>query len=356
MSIVINARFLTQSLTGVQRFALEISRELKKIDPAITCLMPKHDKNGMKGAKSLEPVRQGTLNGHLWEQIELVRYLKKNGSPLLLNLTNTAPLFYNNQVVTIHDLSFLRNPAWFSRSFYHLYRFLIPRIAKRALKIITVSEFSKSEIVELLKVPEEKVRVIHNAPFSEDISEEKHSDTEISDDGDYILTVSSINPRKNLHGLVDAFNALDANGLKLFIVGEWHRAYNNTDIMHKISKNDNIVLKGSQSNDELKRLYRNARMFVYPSFYEGFGLPPIEAMSFGCPVVTSNVTSLPEVCGDAVLYVDPHSVKSISAGMERVLDDNALRESMIKKGHEQAKKYSWKKSAGHYMDVIREII
>src|SRR3972149_8611226 len=146
--IIVNSRFLTQKITGVQRNAIEISRELRKLYPDITFISPQNIYH-RNIASELNVILFGRLRGHLWEQIDLHRYLNKNNKPLLLNMANTAPISYKNQIVTICDLSFLRHPEWFSKTFYFYYRFLIPKIVKNSLKIVTISKFSKNEIMDL---------------------------------------------------------------------------------------------------------------------------------------------------------------------------------------------------------------
>jgi len=151
--IVVNSRFLTQKITGVQRHAIELSLQLKQLRPDIKFVAPKNIIH-TDIASLLKVETVGTRTGHLWEQISLPRYLKKHNKEktLLLCLANTAPLYYKNKIVTIHDVSFLANPQWFDKKFYYFYRFLIPRIARNAQTVITVSEFSKKEIIGKMKI------------------------------------------------------------------------------------------------------------------------------------------------------------------------------------------------------------
>lgn len=353
MKIYINARFLTQKITGSQRFAIEISKQLKKINPSIKFATPKNIIH-TDLAKLLEAEIIGKNMGHVWEQIDLPLYLRSKGNPLLLNLVNTAPLFYKNQIVTIHDLSFLRNPDWFSKKFYYYYRFLIPKIAKNSLKIITVSEFSKKEIINLLNISEENIKVIYCA-----ISKEFQDIIKIDSNnnyGNYILAVSSLDPRKNFERLLLAYNRLTLKDTKLVIAGSKHKIFVDVKIKNFIRNNKNIILTGYVSDKVLVSLYRNAIVFVYPSIYEGFGLPPLEAMACGCPVVASNAASIPEVCCDAAYSVDPYNVDSIVEGIYKVLTDESLRQSLIQKGFERVKLFSWEKSAQKVIKIIEEVL
>jgi glycosyltransferase involved in cell wall biosynthesis len=355
MNIYINARFLTQKVTGVQRYALEISKQLRVQYPGALFISPrkivhKDMMNEFDGSAC------GILTGHLWEQIVLPHYLKKANNPLLVNLGNTAPLFYKKQIITIFDLSFLRNPEWFSRKFYYYYRFLIPKIANKALKIITISEFSKKEIVRLLNVPEQKIQVIYcgaNTKFRGNITP---GEPRLIEPKNYILSVSSLEPRKNITNLILAFKKMALSDVHLVLVGSRASVFANNELKDLTQLQKNIIFIGYLSDDQLARLYNNAKLFVYPTFYEGFGLPPLEAMACGCPVVVSNTASLPEVCGDAAYYVDPYNVESIAEGMHKMLTDEALRQSLIKKGLERAKLFSWEKSAKKYIEVIEEVL
>jgi glycosyltransferase involved in cell wall biosynthesis len=353
--VVVNSRFLTQKVSGVQRYAIEISKQLKKLYPETRFISPENIIH-KELADRLGAVEYGTLKGHLWEQIELPRYLKENNRPLLINLANTAPFSYNNQIVTICDLSFLRNPKWFSKKFYFYYKFLIPRIAKNSLKIITISEFSKNEIIELLNAHESKIKVIHCGGSEEFVN---LTDNDLAIDHSkkrYILSVSTLGPRKNLELLILAFQKLKLPDLQLTIVGSKNNVFAGNNLINLTNADKNIIFTGYISDRELNSLYRNAALFVYPSLYEGFGIPPLEAMGCGVPVVVSNVASLPEVCGDAAYYVDPRNVESISEGIYRVLTDENLRNTLILKGLERIKLFSWEKAAKEVLNVYDEIL
>lgn len=350
--IYVNARFLTQNITGAQRCAIEISRALKRLQPDINFLAPGNiihkELSGL-----FEVKRVGKLSGHFWEQVELPDYLKKQGKPLLLNLVNTAPLNYKNKAVTIHDLSFLRHPEWFSKSFYLLYSFLIPKIIRNSRYVITVSEFSKREIIELLKIPQDKIKVIYNA-VSEEFNDPKIIGDAIGNKhGDYILAVSSLDPRKNFKNLILAFNSLNIPGLKLVVVGRENKRIFNDKEIGKAANSANVEFTGYISDSQLAGLYRNAKLFVYPSLYEGFGLPPLEAMSCACPVIVSKLASLPEVCKEGAYYIDPFKIESIAEGIKKVLNDQALREDLMRKGRERIKLFSWANSAKKLIEVLK---
>jgi glycosyltransferase involved in cell wall biosynthesis len=345
LKIIINSRFLTQKITGTQRYAIEISKQLSKLLENAVFIAPENIIHKELASK-LQVKTVGKLTGHLWEQIELPVYLKKQGNPLLLNLVNTAPLFYKNQIVTIHDLAFLRYPQWFSKKFYYFYKFLIPKVVKSSRRIITVSEFSKKEIISILNVPEKKVEVVYNA-----VSEKFKYDPSITKEN-YILAVSSLDPRKNFKNLILAFKKLNLKDYGLIIVGSENKVFSNTEIKDLIKEIPNVEFTGYVSDDKLVKLYQQAKLFVYPSLYEGFGLPPLEAMACGTPVVVSNTASLPEVCGDAAYYVNPYDVNDIAKGIEIVLKDDELQKELMQKGLKMVKLFSWEKSAKKIINII----
>lgn len=338
--IYINARFLTQKTTGVQRFAIEISKHLKNIYSEVVFLAPPNIIS-KELAKELNVISFGIFKGHLWEQIELPLYLKSKGNPILINLCNTAPLYYNNQIVTIHDLAFMVNPKWFSKKFAFAYKFLIPKVAKKAKHIITVSNSSKSEISELLSLPFNKISVVYNGItfINEDI---QHAAPLLNDK--YFLTVSSIDPRKNLQNLIDAFQKWNTSNTKLLVIGGKNASFAYKDVY---GVNNNVKYLGYVSDKELINYYKNALCFVYPSLYEGFGLPPLEALALGTNVIVSDIPSVREVCKDfALKYFDPTSTDSIVNALEYAFKN----EKSV--AHIDLEEFSWSKSADKLKDIL----
>jgi len=352
--VVVNSRFLTQKITGAQRFAMEMSKHIRQLLQTVRFIAP-HDILHKDLTVELNVKIVGRNRGHLWEQFDLPYFLYKNNKPLLVNFCNTAPLAYTNQIVTILDLSFLINPGWFSKRFFLFYKFLTPLIAKRSKKVITISEFSKQQIVKILKVPEEKIEIVY-CGISEEIK--GFSKKEFYNEyGEYILTVSSLEPRKNFRNLILAFNRLKfRSNVKLIIVGSENRIFADLTLRNLIQGDDRIIMTGYVSDKDLSGLYRHAMLLVYPSLYEGFGLPPLEAMACGCPVVVSSAASLPEVCGDAAFYVDPYDVDDIAKGIYKVLTDEKLQRELRQKGLERVKLFSWRDSAEKFISVMEEAI
>lgn len=341
--IVVNARFLTQKTTGVQRFAIEISQQLKEYFKNEILFVSPNNLLNTDLAEKLEVKIIGNLNGHLWEQYELVKFLKSNNSPLLLNLTNTAPLFYKNKIVTIHDLAFYHHPEWFSKKFTLVYNFLIPRIAKNSKHIFTVSEYVKNDIIKNYKIKDEKVTVIYNS-YSviftfKDLIREK-----------FVLVVGSIDPRKNIKLILDIFTK---NKMKLVVVGQKNKVFSSLDISNLP---DNITFTGYLDDEKLVELYNKASLFLYPSLFEGFGIPPIEAQACGCPVLSSNSTSLPEVGQNSFIYCNPLSLDDINTKIESILNNEDLKEELRQKGFENIKRFSWENSSKKILSVVKGYI
>ncbi len=353
MDIYVNCRFLTQKITGAQRFAVEISKQLKKLNPDINFISPKNIIH-REIADELDVKVVGKSTGYLWEQVDLPLYLKTKGNPLLINLVNVAPLMYKNQVVTIHDISWKHFPDSVSRQFYAVYSFLIPRIAKNSRHIFTVSEFSKKDISSQLGIHEEKFTVIYN-------SVSKHFQRLSLKKEKLILSVATLQPYKNLESLIKAFillkNAGKLKKYKLYLVGGINKkVFSNSNISRLVEGREDIHFTGYVSDEDLVKLYNTAEIFVLPSKFEGFGIPPLEAMACGTPVIVSNAGSLPEVCGDAAYYVNPYSIEDIAKGIETLINDKKLQLELIQKGLKRVQLFSWEKSAKKLMETVEKIL
>lgn len=345
--MVINARFLTQPFTGVQRYALEISRHLS----GVTLI----SQSGQTGTPhDLHVLQYGGLRGHLWEQIELPIYLKTHKNPLLFNLTQTSPLFYEPFVLTIHDVAYLKNPEWYCKNVRRLYSVLIPRLAGRAIKIITSSWFSKGEIIKYLNIQESRIEVISPGVSEGFAARAKEGFAEPL--GDYILAVSSLNPRKNLSSLIRAFKSCRFDGIKLVVVGDTSKVFpgSHGDLIGKMT-DGNCRLFNYVTDEELAALYSKALFLAYPSLYEGFGIPLLEALTCGCPVMTSNTSSMPEVCAEAAYYVDPYDVDSIANGLKIMVEDTQLRQTLTDKAAQRLAGFSWRASAERCLEIIEEL-
>jgi glycosyltransferase involved in cell wall biosynthesis len=335
MRVHVNGRYLVQRLTGQQRYAQEIVARLAERMDVI------RPPGGAKGVR-----------GHLWEQMSLPG--RVNGG-LLWSPSTTGPLRVTRQVVTIHDCAFFDQAQCFSRAFAAWYQFLIPRLARAARRIITVSEFSKRRIVELCRVGDEKVVVVASG-VGEQFRE--HSVEEVEEvkrrlglPRRYVLCVGSLEPRKNLPRLLEAWRLVQPklDGISLVLVGAKSHVFREAGLS---APPPAVHLAGYLHDDSLAAVYGGADVFVYPSIYEGFGLPVLEAMASGVPVITSNITSLPEVAGEAAVTVDPMAIEAIAAAIERVALDGALRDELIVRGKERVKQFTWEKSARQTWDLL----
>ena len=352
-NIYINGRFLCHNIDGISRFSIEICKQLKKLNLDFKIVIPKWLEYENK--EGFDIVKFGNLKSHFWEQVDLLRFLKSTGNPLLLNLSGLGPLFYRNQVITIHDLSFYENKKWFSKSYTLFYSLATPIVAKNARKILTVSDFSKCEIVKYLKIDREKISVVYNAVSGEIYS--KADTNQISPivnsvlNGKYVLAVSSLDPRKNLQRLIDSFLELQLKDYKLVLVGKASSHFN-VDLQ---SNSSEVVFTGFVSDSDLVLLYKKCDFFIYPSLYEGFGIPPLEAMNNGCAVIVSDIPPLKEVCADAVLYVNPYESESIKSGMLKIINDPVLKEDLKNRGILRASFFRWETSGKKLLGIINEI-
>ena len=343
--LIINGSFLAQPPTGVQRFAIEICLRLLPRYPNAELVAPP-DIPSSENVKALDPTIIGRRSGHGWEQIDLWLYARRRGA-LLLNLDMKGPVLYPNKIITIHDLNFLHQPDWVTPRFYYAYRALVRAGVRTSREVLTVSEFSKQEIIRWLPIEASHITVIPNA-VSDQLLHEEVGERIVS--GDYILSVASTDPRKNLHRLIQAFCRLpDRPLVKLVMVGLPQSGVSLATDDHR------IAYLGHVDDTTLANLYRYARAFVYPSLYEGFGIPPLEAMQHGCPVVVSQTSSLPEVCGDAAVYVDPEDEASLAEGIQRVLHDERLRSNLIAEGYQRVQYFDWDRSVRTLVKILEKL-
>jgi glycosyltransferase involved in cell wall biosynthesis len=260
-------------------------------------------------------------------------------------------------VVTFHDVLALRFPELFTRRVAAYIRAASQRTASRAARITVPSEYTRSEMVELLDVDPARIVVTSEGAherFRPTPRDERWLRERFGIEGRYVLSVGTLEPRKNLIAALRAFDRLDA-GCTLVLAGG--SGWRNEALHAEIARTrGTVVVTGFVSDDELVRLYGAAACFVYPSLYEGFGLPPLEAMACGAPVVTSDTASLPEVVGDAGLLVDPHDVDALAAAIASVLEDPARAADLRERGLERSRRFSWERTAQATADVYRDAV
>jgi glycosyltransferase involved in cell wall biosynthesis len=368
MRIGINGRFLAAKRTGVQRAAYNLIRSLMTVDRIneyflFTSADQVSNRDWQHDNVTVVPcrIREGeNIRNHIWEQFTLPRLAKKYNVDLLHSPANLAPILYKGKsVVHIHDLCFVVNPQWYSFSFRTLYNLVIPRLARRAAKVITNSNNSRNDLLQYCNLEADKVSQVYWAV--DDLFLESIKDTAVPHDvglDDYILYVGSLEPRKNIGTLLEAYEQMRSSNpsikTKLVLIGGESHVF--ADVRLKVKNYvEDVYFKGFVNDQMLLSFYKNARLFVYPSLYEGFGLPPLEAMASGIPVVTSITSSIPEVVGNAALMVSPYDVKQLSDTMNRALTDEELRAVMVKRGLEQVKKFNWYRVARNTLAVYYEV-
>lgn len=301
----------------------------------------------------------------IWRMIDLplkLKFIKE--LDLVHDPYEIGPLSFEmpfKKVITIHDLTPILFPDTFNSMIVLLHKRLLPRTLKNANRIITVSNSTKNDLISLFKIPKEKIRVIFNGvdekfkPLSN--KEIKKVKQKYSLNFPFILYVGTLEPRKNIPSLIKAFYKFKKTNplYKLVIAGKKGWKYNEIfETIDKLNLQNDIVFTGYILDNDLPALYNAADLFVYVSIYEGFGLPPLEAMACGTPVITSNTSSLPEIVDDAGIMVDPYDIDGLSNAIFKVLTDEGLKTKMIKKGFEKAKMFSWEKCARETLEVYEE--
>jgi glycosyltransferase involved in cell wall biosynthesis len=284
----------------------------------------------------------------------------------VLHVQFTAPLFCPVPVIaTIHDLAFEHMPETFTRRGSLQLKFTVRRTAKRAARIATVSEYSRQDLIKTYKLPPEKVVVTHNgigpifSPQPASSAEAQKLHHRFGIERDFILAVGSLQPRKNLVRLIRAYAKLrsrqDGFNHQLVIVGR--KLWLADEIFAEAKRQEwgrDVILTGYVPDEDLPAFYRAARAFVYPSLFEGFGIPPLEAMACGTPVVTSNTSSLPEVAGDAALLINPYDEQDLASALIRIVNDEKLRALLRERGFVQSKKFTWRNAAEKTLQLYRE--
>lgn len=266
------------------------------------------------------------------------------------------------KVVTIFDLSPHLFPETHRLSTVMAHKFLLPLILKKADCIITISNSTKNDLKHL-KVDAGKIKVIHLAADEkfQPLDKEKIQTfkTKYNLNFRFLLYIGTLEPRKNIPTLIQAFSNLKKKHVlphKLVIAGKKGWKYKSIfELIEKLNLQDDVIFTGYVPDEDLPALYNAADLFVFPSLYEGFGLPPLEAMACGCPVITSNTSSLPEVVGDAGIMIDPYDVDGLAEAIYNVLTNMELKEDMVKKGLERAKMFSWEKTAKETLKVYEEV-
>lgn len=369
MDIGILTYALDRPLTGIGRYTLELLRALSQIPdvPRITLLAA----GGIGEAAAFgfpvvtipgSRLLPGLLTAGNMLLPFIVQRLKLD---LIHDPTGVTPFAFIStkakKVVTIHDVFPLSYPGVSTHLDSLIYRWWLPRVIPNADAVITISRQSHDDIVQYLKVNKDRIHVMTEGVHVEfqpaDYSAIEAACARYQLPERYILYVGSVEERKNLKRVIEAFSQLDRSDLKLVIVGphKWQYAdILQTAAMEQVAQD--VIFTGFVQQRDLPAVYSGARCFVFPSLYEGFGLPVLEAMACGTPVITSNVSSLPEVAGDAALLVDPYDTNAIANAMTRLLTDASLHHELRKKGLLRAREFTWKRTAYETLNVYRQLL
>ena len=339
----VNTRILSYPITGVQRYLLELLGRIPSDN--VRQIAPRYLLSGGRA--------------HLWEQTVLP--LRTRGH-LLWSPSNTGPLTVSRQVVTIHDVVPMDHPEWLNPRFAAWYRFLTPTLARRVARVITDSEFTKSRLLEMTGVGEDKVVVVPlgvDARFGPQSGEDVESAIQQLElpTNRYVLSLGSLEPRKNLGRLLRAWEVIYRSlpeDVWLVVSGAKGKSLVFQDVPELEALPPRVFLTGRVPDELLPFLYAGAMAFTYLSVYEGFGLPPLEAMASGAPTLVGNRASLPEVVGDAAVQVDPYDVEAIADGLSRLTTDDSLRMVLRQKGLERAALFNWDKAAEQTWRVLTE--
>lgn len=358
--------------SGIGTYTYELAKRLKSDDEIQFCgnlfnFCGRNDNSeALQGIDMDITVRKLMPYGvyrRIWDLLPITYenlFPKKVALNLFFNFI-VPPKMRGKIITTVYDMTYVRFPETMDARNLRRISAGMERSAKRSDRIITISEFSKREIIDLLGVPEEKVSVIYSAPsFSEETADSEVTLGKYGITKPYILYVGTIEPRKNLVRLIHAFEMLKRNEkLPYRLVLAGGKGWQNEEIYRAAKESpfaEDIIFTGYISNSERNCLYQNAELFVFPSLYEGFGMPPLEAMHWGCPVVTSDAASMPEICGDATALVNPLDEEDIVKGIMAVLSDKEYAESLRKKGYEREKKFTWETSAQQLISVCKEVL
>ncbi|MCK6425984.1 MAG: glycosyltransferase family 4 protein [Burkholderiaceae bacterium] len=340
-AVAVNARYLLHRVTGIQRYAREIVARLPASGHRLV-----EAPDWAKGAK-----------GHLWEQLPLHA---RAGRALLWNPCQTGPVGRRRQVVTVHDMGTFDHPGSYAKGFAAWYRWCMASVAARAEHVIAVSTFTKERLLHHVPIDPERVTVVlegADARFRRADPaqvEALRRRLGIGPAQRIVLSLGSLEPRKNLAALLQAWQAIGsgiAEDALLVLVGKRGdpAVFRGLGVEQVPAR---VLFTGYLPDEDLPAMYTAATAFVYPSLYEGFGLPVLEAMSCGTPVVTSNLSSLPEVAGDAALLVNPRSAEELQAALRRCLDDADWLQTAAAAGLRQAQRFSWDRAARETWDLL----
>jgi glycosyltransferase involved in cell wall biosynthesis len=371
MKIGIDARMYGPGFTGIGRYTYELIRHLALLGSAneyVVFLRQEAFDSFVPPNPRFSKVLADFPHYSLAEQTSFLKVLNREKLDLMHFCHFNAPLFYRRpSVVTIHDLTLSFFPgkkmnSWLRRIAYH---WVLKTVTRKARRIIAVSQHTQSDLEDLFHIPREKISVIYNGVDPDFVAPSSLSKASLGEKFDlrkpYFLYTGVWRDHKNLVGLIHAFHGLweESGGLyQLAITGRPNPSYPEIpETIRNLGLETEIRLTGLVSDDELKALYQHALAYVFPSFYEGFGFPPLEAMLCGIPVAASNTSSIPEVCGEGnALFFNPYNIPEMQQALGRIASDQALRNQLIENGRAHARKFDWGKMASAVLGVYNSAI
>ncbi len=369
MKIAINTRFLLKGkLEGIGRFSMEIVSRMARNNPKdeFYLIFDRQWEDEFVFAENVIPVKVSPQARHpilwkIWFDHALPRALKKINPDVFLSLDGFTTLKTNIPKVTVmHDLAYEHYPKYIPSNAAKFFKKNSPLYAESSDRIVAVSEATKSDLIETYKIESDKIEVIYNG-VREDFEQlgENIDITNYSDGMPYFLYVGSIHPRKNVDNILlafDQFRERNFRKFKLIIAGRKAWSYKEVERVYSEMKyKEDVVFTDFVTDDVLSALYSNAFASIYVSKFEGFGIPIIESQKCGCPVITSNVSSMPEVVGTGGILVNPFDVKSITGGLGEMVNVPGLRDQLRSKTRENVSRFSWDKSAEQMMELLRNV-
>lgn len=363
--IAIDGTILSPDGSGLSRYTSELIKEFMRRDGDFVSYATMPEISSLYGERiRLAPSTlskygfKGNLARLLWHQTSLPLALKKEKAKLFYSPLPEGMLFpVCKQIITIADLIPMIYPE-FSPRIAQYYRWVLPRLIQVSDAIIVISESTKRDVIKHLQTGDTPIHVVYPG-YGEEVFKPSNPQLVTSTMGkyglqNYVLTVGETRPYKNVKRLIEAFAKVPIPDLKLAIVGKLSRLGQEiTELPRLLGIADKVKFLGYVPDADLIALYGGAKVFAFPSYYEGFGLPPLEALACGSPVVVSSAASLPEVCGEAAVYVDPFDVDSIAEGIYKVAADEGLQENLRAKGFSQASKFSYQKSVDQLLEIFQ---
>jgi glycosyltransferase involved in cell wall biosynthesis len=357
MKLIINASILDKKPTGIGIYTFNILKEFTSKQIKYTyysSLINKNNESNIYISKYVRPYPYRKFGGLLRFILNQTYFTYKAKNYKIAYLpTPHGSLFLNNQIITVHDLLALHFPKQHRLQYYY-YKYFMPIILRKSKMVIAISESTKNDLINFYNLPASKIRVIYNGFNKDHFNYKSNAEEYIYNKykiKNYLFCSGSSYPHKNINVLIEAFSKINDDTISLVITG--HIVEYQNEIIKRL-KLKNVIFIGFVDFNDLPYFYSGARAMVYPSLYEGFGFPPLEAMSCHCPVIASNISSIPEVCGNAVEYIDPYKVESITNAINKIVSNSSYKSFLIEQGLNQIKKFNWGKTADEIIKLFKE--